>query len=110
MLGLPPSVRIYFATELADMRNGIDGLLLRVDEDRPCRAGGVRSDHRALLRRARGEGAASFRSRKVSAAKTARRPILDRFKRMARRGAPPAFAWQVNVNVAERQMVANSGK
>lgn len=26
MLGLPPSVRIYFATELADMRNGIDGL------------------------------------------------------------------------------------
>jgi transposase len=26
MLGLPPSVRIYFATELTDMRNGIDGL------------------------------------------------------------------------------------
>jgi transposase len=26
MLGLPPSVRIYFATELADMRKGIDGL------------------------------------------------------------------------------------
>jgi transposase len=26
MVGLPPSVRIYFATELADMRNGIDGL------------------------------------------------------------------------------------
>lgn len=26
MLGLPPSVRIYFATELVDMRNGIDGL------------------------------------------------------------------------------------
>jgi hypothetical protein len=23
MLGLPPSVRIYFATELTDMRNGI---------------------------------------------------------------------------------------
>ena len=26
MLGLPPSVRIYFATGLVDMRNGIDGL------------------------------------------------------------------------------------
>jgi transposase len=26
MLGVPPSVRIYFATELTDMRNGIDGL------------------------------------------------------------------------------------
>ena len=26
MLGLPPSVRIYFATGLTDMRNGIDGL------------------------------------------------------------------------------------
>jgi transposase len=26
VLGLPPSVRIYFATELVDMRNGIDGL------------------------------------------------------------------------------------
>ena len=26
MLGMPPSVRIYFATELTDMRNGIDGL------------------------------------------------------------------------------------
>jgi len=26
MFGLPPSVRIYFATELTDMRNGIDGL------------------------------------------------------------------------------------
>lgn len=26
MVGLPPSVRIYFATELADMRKGIDGL------------------------------------------------------------------------------------
>jgi transposase len=26
MLGLPPSVRIYFATELTDMRKGIDGL------------------------------------------------------------------------------------
>lgn len=26
MLGLPPSVRIYFAIELADMRKGIDGL------------------------------------------------------------------------------------
>lgn len=26
MLGLPPSVQIYFATELVDMRNGIDGL------------------------------------------------------------------------------------
>jgi transposase len=26
MLGFPPSVRIYFATELTDMRNGIDGL------------------------------------------------------------------------------------
>lgn len=26
MLALPPSVRIYFATELTDMRSGIDGL------------------------------------------------------------------------------------
>lgn len=26
MLGLPPSVRIHFATSLVDMRNGIDGL------------------------------------------------------------------------------------
>jgi transposase len=26
MFGLPPGVRIYFATELADMRKGIDGL------------------------------------------------------------------------------------
>ena len=26
MLGLPPSVRIHFATDLTDMRNGIDGL------------------------------------------------------------------------------------
>jgi transposase len=26
MLGLPPSVKIYFATELVDMRKGIDGL------------------------------------------------------------------------------------
>src|SRR6478672_2847064 len=26
MFGLPPSVRIYFATDLTDMRKGIDGL------------------------------------------------------------------------------------
>jgi transposase len=26
VLGLPPSVRIYFATGLVDMRNGVDGL------------------------------------------------------------------------------------
>ena len=31
MLGLPPSVRIYFATELVDMRNGIDGLRALVE-------------------------------------------------------------------------------
>jgi transposase len=31
MLGLPPSVRIYFAAELADMRNGIDGLRALVE-------------------------------------------------------------------------------
>ncbi|HEX3343518.1 MAG TPA: IS66 family insertion sequence element accessory protein TnpB [Polyangiaceae bacterium] len=31
MLGLPPSVRIYFATELVDMRNGIDGLRAMVE-------------------------------------------------------------------------------
>ncbi len=31
MLGLPPSVRIYFATELADMRKGIDGLRALVE-------------------------------------------------------------------------------
>ena len=37
MLGLPPSFRIYFATELADMRNGIDGLRAIVE-------GALRSD------------------------------------------------------------------
>lgn len=26
VFGLPPSVKIYFATQLVDMRNGIDGL------------------------------------------------------------------------------------
>ena len=26
VFGLPPSVKIYFSTELVDMRNGIDGL------------------------------------------------------------------------------------
>ena len=26
VVGLPPSVRVYFATQLVDMRNGIDGL------------------------------------------------------------------------------------
>ena len=26
MFGLPPSVRIHFATDVVDMRNGIDGL------------------------------------------------------------------------------------
>jgi transposase len=31
MLGLPPSVRIYFATTLTDMRNGIDGLRAMVE-------------------------------------------------------------------------------
>ncbi len=31
MLGLPPSVQIYFATELVDMRNGIDGLRALVE-------------------------------------------------------------------------------
>lgn len=31
MLGLPPSVRIYFAVELVDMRNGIDGLRALVE-------------------------------------------------------------------------------
>ena len=31
MLGLPPSVKIYYATGLVDMRNGIDGLRAIVD-------------------------------------------------------------------------------
>ena len=31
MLGLPPSVRIYFAAELVDMRKGIDGLRALVE-------------------------------------------------------------------------------
>jgi len=31
MLGLPPSVRIYFATEPVDMRKGIDGLRAHVE-------------------------------------------------------------------------------
>lgn len=30
--GLPPSVRIYFATALVDMRNGIDGLRALVEQ------------------------------------------------------------------------------
>jgi transposase len=32
MLGLPPSVRIYFAADLVDMRKGIDGLRVLVEE------------------------------------------------------------------------------
>ena len=32
MLGLPPSVRIYFATGLVDMRNGINGLRTIVEQ------------------------------------------------------------------------------
>jgi len=32
MLGLPPSVRIYFATALVDMRNGVDGLRAVVEQ------------------------------------------------------------------------------
>ncbi len=32
VLGLPPSVRIYFATQLVDMRNGIDGLRAVVEQ------------------------------------------------------------------------------
>lgn len=32
VLGLPPSVRIYFAAELVDMRNGIDGLRAVVEQ------------------------------------------------------------------------------
>jgi len=32
VLGLPSSVRIYFATALVDMRNGIDGLRARVQQ------------------------------------------------------------------------------
>jgi transposase len=32
MLGLPPSVRIYFATALVDMRNGVDGLRTIVEQ------------------------------------------------------------------------------
>ncbi len=31
-VGLPPSVRVYFATELVDMRNGIDGLRAIVEQ------------------------------------------------------------------------------
>jgi len=32
VLGLPPSVRIYFATALVDMRNGVDGLRTIVEQ------------------------------------------------------------------------------
>jgi transposase len=32
VLGLPPSVRIYFATGLVDMRNGVDGLRTVVEQ------------------------------------------------------------------------------
>lgn len=31
-MGLPPSVRIYFATGLVDMRNGVDGLRTIVEQ------------------------------------------------------------------------------
>ena len=31
VFGLPPSVKIYFATNLVDMRNGIDGLRVLVE-------------------------------------------------------------------------------
>jgi transposase len=31
MIGLPPSVRIYYAVETVDMRNGIDGLRAKVE-------------------------------------------------------------------------------
>jgi transposase len=36
MLGLPPSVRIYFATELADMRKGINRLRALVESTLRC--------------------------------------------------------------------------
>lgn len=32
MIGLPPSVRIYYAVEPVDMRKGIDGLRARVEQ------------------------------------------------------------------------------
>lgn len=32
VFGLPPSVKIYFATQLVDMRNGIDGLRAVVEQ------------------------------------------------------------------------------
>ena len=32
VLGLPPSVKIYFATRLVDMRNGVDGLRAVVEQ------------------------------------------------------------------------------
>jgi transposase len=32
VVGLPPSVKIYFATGLVDMRNGIDGLRALVEQ------------------------------------------------------------------------------
>lgn len=32
VVGLPPSVKIYFATGLVDMRNGIDGLRVLVEQ------------------------------------------------------------------------------
>ena len=32
VLGLPPSVHIYFATGLVDLRNGIDGLRAVVEQ------------------------------------------------------------------------------
>ena len=32
VVGLPPSVKIYFATALVDMRNGIDGLRAVVEQ------------------------------------------------------------------------------
>ena len=32
MIGLPPSVRIYYAVESVDMRKGIDGLRAKVEQ------------------------------------------------------------------------------
>jgi transposase len=32
VVGLPPSVRVYFATALVDMRNGVDGLRAIVEK------------------------------------------------------------------------------
>ena len=78
MLGLPPSVRIYFATEPTDMRKGIDGLRAIVE-------GTLRHDPYE------GQYGASFLAH-IAVAKCADHlPIYRLEKELARKGVPVAL-------------------